>query len=282
MIRTILDQAHVDAEADVLDVACGTGVLFPDYLDRKVRTLTGIDISPEMARRAQEKFPQVRVICGDVEEWPFDEQFDVVMVYNAFPHFPDPARLIARLAELTRQGGYLSVAHGMSREKLLAHHAGAASRVSIDLPEHNTLDFAKQNRAPKAGVTPSFGILPGFVKHSSEKWAEPCLTFFVSPRILQKRRNPILQIREKQKRSELRTKRMCRLRSEGQLPGGDRWAEKKISIDRFRNHRTESFAGLRVVSAVLFIVMTIPFRCADGTKRHETSASNAAVIKLLE
>lgn len=51
---------------DVLDVACGTGVLFPDNLKRCVESVTGIDISPEMARLAAEKFPQVQVICGDV------------------------------------------------------------------------------------------------------------------------------------------------------------------------------------------------------------------------
>lgn len=33
----------------LLDVACGTGVLFPDYLARGA-SVTGIDISPEMAR----------------------------------------------------------------------------------------------------------------------------------------------------------------------------------------------------------------------------------------
>ena len=32
----------------------------------------------------------------------------------------------------------------------------------------------------------------------------------------------------------------------------------------------------------VFIVMTIPFRCAEGTKRHETGASNAAINNLLE
>jgi len=133
IITTILDNCGIKSGIDVLDVACGTGVLFPDYLERGVASVTAVDISPEMVRIAAAKFPEVSVICGDVEQTKFDKQFDAIMVYNAFPHFPDPAGLIKVLAGLVKPGGKLSVAHGMSREKLLQHHAGRASRVSIDL-----------------------------------------------------------------------------------------------------------------------------------------------------
>ncbi len=133
IIANILDNAGIDTGMDVLDVACGTGVLFPDYLKRSVNSVTGIDISPEMARIAQEKFPEVKVVCGDVEEFDFGQQFDAIMVYNAFPHFPDPKHLIDVLAKLVKPGGRLSVAHGMSRTQLQQHHAGRAAQFSIDL-----------------------------------------------------------------------------------------------------------------------------------------------------
>lgn len=141
VIQAILDNAGVGPGMSVLDVACGTGVLFPDYLARGA-VVTGIDISPEMARIAAEKFagePRVRVLCGDVEETAFPEQFDVVMVYNAFPHFPDPARLIPRLAGLVKPGGRLSVAHGMSRAAIDSHHSGAAHPVSNGLMHEDAL-----------------------------------------------------------------------------------------------------------------------------------------------
>ena len=135
IIAAILDKAEVSAGKDVLDVATGTGVLIDDYLARGVASVTGIDISPNMARIAQGKYPQenVKILCGDVERTDFDRLFDCIVVYNAFPHFPDPARLIAHLASLLRPGGTLTVAHGMSREKIDAHHHGAASRVSNGL-----------------------------------------------------------------------------------------------------------------------------------------------------
>ncbi len=138
LITTIFTGAGIREGIDVLDVACGTGVLFPDYLKRKVASVTGIDISPEMAKLAAAKFPEVNVICGDVETTEFNRQFDTVMVYNAFPHFPKPAKLIEVLSGLVKPGGKLSIAHGMSRAALIDHHK-RASKVSIDLLEAREL-----------------------------------------------------------------------------------------------------------------------------------------------
>lgn len=133
IISEILDAAGVREGADVLDVACGTGVLFPDYLARNVESLTGIDLSPEMVKIAREKYPDVPVLCGDILETPFDRSFDAIIVYNAFPHFPDADALFRRLAENLKPGGRLTIAHGMSREALNAHHSGSASKVSLYL-----------------------------------------------------------------------------------------------------------------------------------------------------
>ena len=58
-IRIILDKAGVEKGKDILDVACGTGVMIPFYLQRDVSSIDGIDISPEMVKIAKEKFPEV-------------------------------------------------------------------------------------------------------------------------------------------------------------------------------------------------------------------------------
>ena len=114
-IGFILDAAGIRPGCSVLDVACGTGVLFPDYLARGVSRVTGVDISPEMARIATAKLhdPRVEVLCGDVETVELPGRYDCCVVYNAFPHFENPARLVARLTELLAPGGRLTVAHSM-------------------------------------------------------------------------------------------------------------------------------------------------------------------------
>jgi SAM-dependent methyltransferase len=81
----------------------------------------------------------VQVICGDVEEVTFEKKFDRIVVYNAFPHFPYPKRLIKILAGLLKEDGRLTVAHGASREAIDNHHSGAASKVSNGLMAAETL-----------------------------------------------------------------------------------------------------------------------------------------------
>ena len=150
IISLILDEAAVKEGVRVLDVACGTGVLIPDYLARGASSVTGIDLSPEMAKIARVKFPEekVKILCGDAEKEEFDGLFDVIMIYNAFPHFPDPEALIAHLCRFLAPGGSLTVAHGASRAAIDSHHSGSAKGVSMGLMPAEDLAaiFAKYTR----------------------------------------------------------------------------------------------------------------------------------------
>lgn len=141
VISVILDNAGITEGSEVLDVACGTGALIPDYLRRKVSSVTAIDLSPEMIRIAESKFLQKNVtfICEDVMKTEPGKCFDAIVVYNALPHFSDPEGLIKHLSHMLREGGILTVAHGMSREQINACHTGAAGHVSAGLMEAEEL-----------------------------------------------------------------------------------------------------------------------------------------------
>ena len=136
VITRILDLADVAPGVAVLDVACGTGVLIGDYLRRGVASVTAVDISSEMVKIARSKFAgdeRVRVLCADAQTLDLVERFDCILIYNAFPHFSEPEKLLRNLSRLLLPGGRLTVAHGMSRERINAHHRGGASRVSRGL-----------------------------------------------------------------------------------------------------------------------------------------------------
>ena len=141
IVNLILEGADVRAGKTVLDVATGTGVLIPNYLERGVASVTAVDFSDEMIKIAKSKFHEdnVKLICCDVFDLDTPEAYDCIVVYNAFPHFPQPEALIAHLAKLLKVGGTLTIAHGMSREKLCAHHSGSAKQVSIELLHEDVL-----------------------------------------------------------------------------------------------------------------------------------------------
>ena len=139
IIDTIIDNADIKDNIDILDIGCGTGVMFPFYLERNVKSITAVDLSPEMVKIAKGKFPQANVICGDAENIAFDKQFDVIMIYNAFPHFPNPEKLIENLSKVLKSGGRISIAHGLSKKELDEIHMKSAGYVSNILPECDEL-----------------------------------------------------------------------------------------------------------------------------------------------
>ena len=138
VIAEILQKGGITECTSVLDIACGTGVLFPDYISLGAE-VTGIDISANMAEKAREKYPDIKVICGDAAEYSFEEAFDAVMIYNAFPHFPEPDKLIKNLSAALREKGRLTVAHGISEKELAECHSTVAKDVSLPLPSKEKL-----------------------------------------------------------------------------------------------------------------------------------------------
>ena len=138
VIAEILFKGGIREGVRVLDVACGTGVLFPDY-KKLGADVTGIDISPEMVKIAKEKSPDTEVVCGDVLDFSFKDKFDAVMIYNAFPHFAEPQKLIEKLSTLLKDSGRLSIAHGISEKELAECHSGSAENVSVPLVKKEVL-----------------------------------------------------------------------------------------------------------------------------------------------
>ncbi len=143
-IERVLDNVRVRAGMSVLDVGCGTGAVIPFYLSRGASPITAVDISERMIEKAREKFGTsgVRFICADAQTLALTERFERIVVYNALPHFKDPASLIERLAGLLAPGGVLTIAHGMSRERVNRMHASSPERVSSALmPAHELAEI---------------------------------------------------------------------------------------------------------------------------------------------
>lgn len=111
---------RLPAGTTVLDVGCGIGgssrILARDY----GFNLTGITISPQQVRRAQELTPETLTAHFQVNDalnlsFP-DNSFDVVWSIEAGPHMPDKARYAQEMLRVLKPGGILVVADWNQRD----------------------------------------------------------------------------------------------------------------------------------------------------------------------
>jgi ubiquinone/menaquinone biosynthesis C-methylase UbiE len=114
-LRLLVALAGARASDRALDVACGPGFLTLAFAMACAQA-RGVDATPafvERARRvaAERGIANVSFVQGDVNALPEDDaSYDVVACRAAFHHFPDPARVLAEMARVTRPGGTLLVA----------------------------------------------------------------------------------------------------------------------------------------------------------------------------
>jgi demethylmenaquinone methyltransferase/2-methoxy-6-polyprenyl-1,4-benzoquinol methylase len=111
-ISLMLALSDLSPGMDFLDVGCGTGVLEPYLLRYQPRRVIAVDFAEKMIEIARKKLqdPRVEFLCADVFSLQ-GELCDCCFLYNAFPHFSDPHRLLEHLFTLIRPGGRLSISH---------------------------------------------------------------------------------------------------------------------------------------------------------------------------
>ena len=167
-IAAIVTLADLRAGARVADVACGTGVLFPEILSRGPGFLLGIDLSDKMIEKARGKFsdPRLHLIAADCFTVRASD-FDTVFLYGAYPHFPDKARLAAHLAGMLKPGGRLMVAHSEGRNAINGYHKGErVGRISWDLrpAEEEAARFSEAFRIDMVADTEGIYLFSGTKK----------------------------------------------------------------------------------------------------------------------
>lgn len=113
-MASTLAACALSPDLDVLDVACGPGILACALAER-VRHATGIDITPAMIEQA--RIRQARAGLGnlawhvrDATALPFDDdRFDRVTTRYSLHHMPDPAATLAEMRRVCRSDGRIVV-----------------------------------------------------------------------------------------------------------------------------------------------------------------------------
>lgn len=134
-LREIITTLNIAPQADVLDVGCGTGILFP-LLPQATSDhghLVALDISGEMLLRAQSKGYRVAYVQGDAQALPLVERsFDWIICNAVLPHFPDKPRALRELARALRDGGTLVICHANSRQTINEIHRSVGGVIAND------------------------------------------------------------------------------------------------------------------------------------------------------
>lgn len=120
----------------VLDVACGTGVISSLLQEKSKTDVVGLDISPKMIEKAREKEknnPFIHYYVGDFITYNFNEKFDYIIVFNAYPHFLDRKAFKDKVLNVLNKNGKLAIIHNISRQQIQNHHKGSANPYSREL-----------------------------------------------------------------------------------------------------------------------------------------------------
>jgi len=100
------------APARVADLGCGTGTLARLLVDEGY-AVDGLDISPEMVRRARSKVPEAEFRLGDAAAPGLEAAaYDVVMSRHVLWAMPDPVSAFASWVELLAPGGVVVLVEG--------------------------------------------------------------------------------------------------------------------------------------------------------------------------
>ncbi len=93
---------------NILDVGCGIGELCVEISQKYPSAeITGIDPSSKMIERANQSFSSqnIKYICGNPENLPKNQQFDLIVSTNAFPYVEDKPKFLSELKKRLKPGG---------------------------------------------------------------------------------------------------------------------------------------------------------------------------------
>lgn len=131
-IEAVMESISMEKEGLVLDVGCGTGLLF-EYVANKAEAIVGLDISREtllQAKKRAKKFANVHLILADSDNIPVKKDvFNHVFALTLIQNTPNPLKTLNEIKQVSKQNAVIIVT-GLTKKfpikafERLLHDAG--------------------------------------------------------------------------------------------------------------------------------------------------------------
>ena len=99
----------LSADAQVLDVACGTGDLSIALFENIGARVTGVDFCRPMLERAARKQPRIAFVEGDALQLPFDDVFDAVTIAFGLRNLSSVEQGLSELRRVLKPNGWAAI-----------------------------------------------------------------------------------------------------------------------------------------------------------------------------
>jgi len=98
--KAALERLNINCNRRVLDVGCGTGLLF-SHVAAEAQTVVGVDVSGKLLHQAKERtrdFRNVHLVQADADHLPFKAAlFSTVFAFTVLQNMPKPLETLSEI-----------------------------------------------------------------------------------------------------------------------------------------------------------------------------------------
>ncbi len=126
-VSNLIDEVEIHKGDDVLDLACGKGVISPLLYQKSKKQVIAMDLSNEMIALAKEKNIDEKEVLFLEQDFLLSEEkekFDDIILFDAYPHFLDRQKLKEKILFSLKPKGKFAILFDLSRNALLQCHKG--------------------------------------------------------------------------------------------------------------------------------------------------------------
>jgi ubiquinone/menaquinone biosynthesis C-methylase UbiE len=119
----------------IIDLGCGTG-LFLEYVKHPPKNYLGIDLSPKMIARAEEKFPEYTFTLGNIEycEELKNSYYDVALCLFGTPGYSEPTSTAKTISRITDRGSLIYLIYQADVERTQTRASYLAAKNGGEMP----------------------------------------------------------------------------------------------------------------------------------------------------